>query len=125
MKNPKGLHCCRNLCCCKQLEKCVKKHGEPTTGPWENFGLVVGVGGFNTEDRICVMTGNSLNPATNIANTNLVTASWELLQALESLGALPDGYCFCPENRDAGKEDHTGECHLARGAINKARKPTL
>lgn len=44
-----------------------------------------------------------------------------LLQALESLGALPDGYCFCWTSiRAAHKSIHTGECDKARAAIAQA-----
>jgi hypothetical protein len=49
----------------------------------------------------------------------------ELLEALQAIGALPDGYCFCPEGRGGGEVNnfgnaHTGECEDARNAIAKA-----
>ena len=40
-----------------------------------------------------------------------------LLSALCALGSMPGGYCFCPENRDPDKQEHTGECNEAREAI--------
>lgn len=46
----------------------------------------------------------------------------ELLESLTALGVMPDGYCFCHQNRDPLKTDneHTGECRDARAAIAKA-----
>ena len=39
-----------------------------------------------------------------------------LRDALGGLGALPEGYCYCPISRDATRRDneHTGECQAAR-----------
>ena len=46
----------------------------------------------------------------------------ELMEALTALGVMPDGYCFCHQNRDPLKteKEHTGECRDARAAIAKA-----
>lgn len=43
----------------------------------------------------------------------------KLKYALAGLGSMPDGYCFCPENRDPQKPEmeHTGECREARKAL--------
>ena len=39
-----------------------------------------------------------------------------LREALGGLGALPEGYCYCPISRDATRPDneHTCECQAAR-----------
>jgi hypothetical protein len=58
------------------------------------------------------------------ANGRLIAAAPELIEALEALGALPEGYCFCyGGKRDANKpeSEHFGECREARAAIRKAR----
>ncbi len=41
------------------------------------------------------------------------------ISALQALGVLPEGYCFCQENRDALKPDakHVGECQEARAIL--------
>jgi len=47
-----------------------------------------------------------------------------LLEALEALGVMPDGYCFCyGSRRDPTKpeEEHTGECREAREAISSTQ----
>lgn len=66
----------------------------------------------------------SLSGAKFIVMLNpIVTSRDNVLQALEALGALPDGYCFCHRNRDAHKpeHEHTGECREARAAIERRR----
>lgn len=48
----------------------------------------------------------------------------ELLAALQGIGALPNGYCFCfAVNRvaDRPEHEHTGECQAARAAIRRAQ----
>ena len=42
-----------------------------------------------------------------------------LRAALEALGAMPDGYCFCRAFRDPDKENHSGECAQARAALKE------
>lgn len=55
------------------------------------------------------------------ANADLFAAASELLEALTALGVMPEGYCFCHQNRDPLKveKEHTGECRDARAAIAK------
>ena len=57
----------------------------------------------------------------NLHDGEVISASLDLLNALIGLGGMPDGYCFCPENRDPTKTGHTGECANAWLAIKKAR----
>jgi len=46
----------------------------------------------------------------------------ELLEAVEGLGALPEGYCFCSSNRIGDdSRTHEPECRDLRAAIAKAR----
>lgn len=57
------------------------------------------------------------------ARINTIRLRWaegKALSALEALGALPEGYCFCQKNRDAMKPwpQHTGECQTARMALS-------
>lgn len=42
-----------------------------------------------------------------------------LKSAVEALGALPDGYCFCSSNRhgDGAPESHEPECRELRAAL--------
>lgn len=52
----------------------------------------------------------------------------EVLDALEAIGVLPEGYCFCfgqAYKRDANRPDHahTGECRDAREVIKRCRVP--
>ena len=55
------------------------------------------------------------------ARARILAAAPDLLDSLVALGVMPEGYCFCfGNNRDPMKTDHTGECRLARLAINKA-----
>lgn len=52
----------------------------------------------------------------------------ELLLALQAVGAMPEGCCFCyGHGRDAKKpeEEHVGECREARAAIKKAEASGL
>lgn len=45
--------------------------------------------------------------------------------SLQAIGALPEGYCFCPSDRDANSshnKNHVGECFDARKAIQAWRK---
>lgn len=44
----------------------------------------------------------------------------KLVGAVQADGCLPDGYCFCPENRDAHKAEHVGECRDLREALTAA-----
>jgi len=56
------------------------------------------------------------------ANARLIAAAPDLLGAIEGLGAMPEGYCFCSEHRigDDSKV-HQPECRDLRAAIAKAR----
>lgn len=48
-------------------------------------------------------------------------AGEELLAAAKSLGAMPEGYCFCSRNRVGGdSKAHEPECRDLRSAISKA-----
>lgn len=53
-------------------------------------------------------------------NAVIMASAPDLLEALQGLGTMPDGYCFCPHERDPGKQNHAGECAAARAAITKA-----
>ena len=46
-----------------------------------------------------------------------------LLEALCSLGALPDGYCFCRQNRHSEEEEHEPECQYCRYVISTTSQP--
>lgn len=51
---------------------------------------------------------------------DLRASNTRLRGALEGIGVLPDGYCFCFNSyRDANKpeHEHTGECREARAAL--------
>lgn len=52
---------------------------------------------------------------------NVLAAAPDLLAAIQTLGAMPEGYCFCSENRigDASKI-HEPECRDVRRALAKA-----
>ena len=41
-------------------------------------------------------------------------------EALQGLGAMPEGCCFCPSNRNPLKRVHTGEC-LAAGKLEEVQ----
>lgn len=58
----------------------------------------------------------------NMDDGNVISAALDLYLALVSIGGMPDGYCFCPENRNPKKPgpNHTGECTMAKDAILKA-----
>ena len=64
------------------------------------------------------------NGPTSLQNASFIALAcnshYDLLAALEGLGAKPDGYCFCLNQTqvDAG---HTGECREACAAILKAK----
>lgn len=50
-----------------------------------------------------------------------------LCDALESIGVMPDGACFCfGHERSASKPEteHTGECREARAALDAFRNAT-
>ena len=58
------------------------------------------------------------------ANACAIAALPDLIAAIEGLGVLPEGYCFCfGHGRDATKTDreHTGECRALRSALLKAK----
>ena len=51
---------------------------------------------------------------------HLFCASFDLLQALQALGAQGEpGYCFC-RTQEQADNGHTGECNQANAAISKA-----
>jgi hypothetical protein len=50
------------------------------------------------------------------ANARLIAATPDLLSALQALGTLPDGNCFC-RNQEQVAAGHTGECRQACAAI--------
>lgn len=57
------------------------------------------------------------------ADHNLRSLAPELYSALQAIGALPDGYCFCfsgPRLRSGTGDDHTWECRDARAVLAKA-----
>ena len=62
---------------------------------------------------------------TKLEDANLIAAAPEMLEALQAMGVMPWGYCFCPGRMGnmEGKpdEEHCGECREARAAIAKAR----
>lgn len=58
------------------------------------------------------------------ANARAISALPDIIGAIEGLGVLPEGYCFCfGHYRDALKpeRDHTGECRAIRSALLKAK----
>lgn len=40
-----------------------------------------------------------------------------LREAVEALGVIGDGYCFCHHNRDERKDDHEPECDVLRKVL--------
>ena len=61
------------------------------------------------------------NPMEEI--TNLRADKAELLSAIQALGVLPDGYCFCRSNRCGDdSKTHEPECRDLRAAIGRVMK---
>ncbi len=54
------------------------------------------------------------------ANARLIAAAPDLLEALEAIGTLPNGWCCCPFVRREDRQ-HVGECTKAREALAKAK----
>lgn len=102
-----------------------RKH---TPGPWDAY---TGIhdetqAAFvaRTEDMLVVARIPPYETDEAHANAHLIAAAPDLMEALEGLGVLPDGYCFCfGSRRDALKpeHEHTGECRAARAALIRAR----
>lgn len=116
--------------------------GKHTPGPWiataygdkfsddkePVFWLIDAVGGHNTEKCVAEIGHTAgCDPEIEKANAHLIAAAPDLVSALQALGVLPDGYCFCfNSSRDASRpeHEHTGECRAARAALAKARGET-
>lgn len=103
----------------------VLKH---TPGPWTvvEYGddspgaLVVH---SDRDNRVCFMAtpGRTGDFDRIAANARLIAAAPKLLEAAQGLGAMPEGYCFCSQDRvgDDSKV-HEPECRDLRAAIVKA-----
>lgn len=55
-----------------------------------------------------------------------ITKAETPLEALEAIGVIGGGYCFCYGNYrdpDKPKDEHTGECREARAVIKEAHQP--
>ena len=73
-------------------------------------------------DYILVLEENALDPEVDILALETRLALLEAVRkALEALGVMPEGYCFCAYERDPLKDlkgiPHTGECGAARSAL--------
>jgi hypothetical protein len=80
--------------------------------------------GLSTNHNLGLTCALSQGQAHAVANTHVILAASQILEALEALGVMPDGYCFCfGGHRDAMKleSEHMGECRDARAAIRKAK----
>jgi hypothetical protein len=63
----------------------------------------------------------------NPHDVHLYAAAPALVEALEGLGGMPDGFCVCfGHTRDPSKpeDQHTGECQQARAALRAAKGET-
>lgn len=83
-----------------------------TPGPWDNFGGQIWQ--YWDGRKVCLMSGESLDPEENIANMNLVKAAPDMLAALEAMVAemdTPDLQCGW----------HRLLCRHAHAAIAKAK----
>ena len=86
-----------------------------TPGSWDTYSLQGEDGAFYIE-----ADGGPL-PDTE-GNKDAINAAPGMKRALEGLGAMPGGFCFCfGHERSAQKETHTGECNEARTALSVAR----
>lgn len=75
--------------------------------------------------RACVLMAGEWTPqaAEDLhALGRKMAAAPELVEALEAIGMLPDGFCVCPSGRDPTRPEpeHVGECRDARAALKKA-----
>ena len=99
-------------------------NAQHTPGPWAaNGGSIYAPDGDEEPWVIAeVMDCCGYPDDQSSANTSLIAAAPTLLEAAEALGAMPEGYCFCSENRigDESKK-HEPECADMRAAIAKAR----
>jgi len=73
-------------------------------------------------DYILVLEENALDREVDILALETRLALLEAVRkALEALGVMPEGYCFCAYERDPLKDlkgiPHTGECGAARSAL--------
>jgi hypothetical protein len=105
----------------RTIERTEKENNMHTPGPWkidELCGSIEGADGHT----IAFIVGEwfeQVNPAP--ANARLIAAAPNLLEALQALGAKPEGYCFCL-NQEQINNGHTGECIDAQQAIEKAKE---
>jgi len=91
----------------------LSKHGEAVL-VYNNTGI--------GECAVAKTIGTANTLSQRKSNARLIAAAPDLLEALQGLGAMPGGYCFCFNSiRDSLKPDHehTGECRAARAAIAK------
>ena len=93
-----------------------------TPGPWTFDGTM----DIKDKDDALVMRlddyfyPSQFQTARRKTDARLMAAAPELLEALQALGAKPDGYCFCV-NQNQIQDGHTGECRDAQQAIKSAR----
>ena len=86
----------------------------------------VDASGFNIKEEGKPITVAMTQPHSRMKQrARLIAAAPDLLEALQGLGAMPEGYCFCfggNRKRNAARPDHqhTGKCRAARAAIAKA-----
>jgi hypothetical protein len=110
----------------RTIERTEKENNMHTPGPWKFYS----VGRPSHPDGIyLILTDNDVRAIVETfhdsdedeANARLIAAAPNLLEALQALGAKPEGYCFCL-NQEQINNGHTGECIDAQQAIEKAKE---
>jgi hypothetical protein len=103
-----------------------------TLGPWKNMGsgrlpddpgaaALTPIHECEDEDcpdGDCDCDRKAMDDAALISTMrNMIEPLAELWAAVEALGAMPEGYCYCNGFRDAGQNNHDPECRDIRAAL--------